>query len=348
MPSNVDLYVVFDTNIWYSELGLTTKDAAAVRFFLLRKNATVAIPEVVSLELKARLGEKLKSAKRDTERSHRELVSIFGSWPEMPLPSNEQIEEAIHSCLTNIDVPHIHIPFSFESARSSLTKVVNKISPAKHREEFRDGVIWADCVALLEEAEVYLVTDDSDFYQSKNDRNDREIARDLLPETSAHGNAITLFRSLDQLLEEVRSDITIDRDMVLRSVFEAETKAIDENVLSGGFQFSGWPEVNVTPYITEKANELNFRFSIRQPCQDATPRERRADDLRFSGEGFFDTTTNTIDRDRLHVSNMGFSYRDADGNAWHTGSVRVRASLTGGAKQHAHTVRIEVEPSRDR
>jgi hypothetical protein len=49
------MIVVFDTNIWKSELFLQSPAAAAVRFFLRERNARVGLPEVVRMEVQEHL-----------------------------------------------------------------------------------------------------------------------------------------------------------------------------------------------------------------------------------------------------------------------------------------------------
>ena len=49
------MYVIFDSNIWISELGLNSARGAAVRFFLKSNGATVVVPEVVKLETEKHL-----------------------------------------------------------------------------------------------------------------------------------------------------------------------------------------------------------------------------------------------------------------------------------------------------
>jgi hypothetical protein len=50
MVQQKPLYIVFDTNIWISELGLNSAKGAATRFFVKKRGATVVVPEVVKLE----------------------------------------------------------------------------------------------------------------------------------------------------------------------------------------------------------------------------------------------------------------------------------------------------------
>jgi hypothetical protein len=62
------MIVVFDSNVWLSELGLRFGAAAAAKFFLNRSGARLAVPEVVRLEvqhnLRARLGYAVKTEGR--------------------------------------------------------------------------------------------------------------------------------------------------------------------------------------------------------------------------------------------------------------------------------------------
>ena len=45
------MFILFDSNVWISQLGLQSENGAAVRYFANRRSATVAIPEVVQLEV---------------------------------------------------------------------------------------------------------------------------------------------------------------------------------------------------------------------------------------------------------------------------------------------------------
>lgn len=44
------MIVIFDTNVWISDLALTSNVGSAVRFFLRERNARIGLPEVVRLE----------------------------------------------------------------------------------------------------------------------------------------------------------------------------------------------------------------------------------------------------------------------------------------------------------
>ena len=338
MHDTTKLYVVFDTNIWFSQLGLTTRNGAAVRFFLRQREAKIAVPEVIQLEVQQKLIGRLSKHKRDMEEGHRTLLSIFGSLTELSVPSDQEIAARVSSLLASIDVPHVSVPFSLEAAKASLKKIFDKTSPSRDKEQFKDGVIWANCLELLQEADVFFVTEDSAFYDKAARTTDPVIAEDLQLELDSYSNTLKLFRNLDQLLDEIRADVAIDHDAVVGAVFEKQGADMEDILGSTGFRIDGAPEILLKPYITEVAAQVNFRFELGQRCVDATQQGREEALLEFSGEGFFDTSTKSVDR--LSVSNVNFHYTDTAGQAKNRGFVNIGMYASLGPSTIQHTLRL--------
>ena len=337
------MYVLFDTNIWNAQLGLTTKNGAAVRFFLHQRSATVAIPEVVHLELVHNLARRMKKAKHDIRTNHSMLLSVFGSLTDVQLPTDEEIAARVEALLSERDIPHTLIPLSLQAARSSFERIAQQRSPSRGKPQFVDGVIWENCLDLLKKTDVILVTNDSAFYQSKTSK---KIASDLVMELSQFDHSLRLFRNLDDLLAEIRVDVAIDESVVRGRVFADEEKEIAEIFSSTGFQLAGPPDIEIKAYITEIATQLNFSFEIHQPCEDAGPQGRERTAMTINGEGFFDSNTNDIDR--LRVSRIRFRYRDVDGEQKNRGAIRVSAEpIWIGSKKLQHTLKIPVDPSEE-
>jgi predicted nucleic acid-binding protein len=49
------MIVVFDTNIWKSQIYLQSAEATATRFFLRQKQARLGLPEVIKREVETHL-----------------------------------------------------------------------------------------------------------------------------------------------------------------------------------------------------------------------------------------------------------------------------------------------------
>ena len=220
------MFIIFDTNIWFSQLGLNSQSGAAVRFFVQQCGATVAIPEVVRLELERDLTNHLQKLKNGIEKNHRELLAVFGTLKEISLPSDEEIRDKVSDLLTNIDVPHINIPFSLEAAKSSLIKTIEKLPPSNNTQQFKDGVIWANCLELLKDNDVCLVSEDKDFYENRDYK--EGLASNLCRESEKYPHKFRIMPDLDQLLKEIRKKVKIDNDSIWEGVFDEERERIQE------------------------------------------------------------------------------------------------------------------------
>ena len=58
------MFVVFDSNVWISQVGLKSARAVKVLEFVRSSNAILAVPEVVRLEVEIKLREKLLSKRK--------------------------------------------------------------------------------------------------------------------------------------------------------------------------------------------------------------------------------------------------------------------------------------------
>lgn len=161
------MIVVFDTNIWLSELGLRSPTAAAARFYLKHSGARVAIPEVIRLEVEQNLTSRLMKHIEDIRTDYRQLLTAFGTLREIVLPNEEEVRQKIPELLQSMQVERIEVPFTLESARSSFIKTILKQAPSHQSQQFKDGVLWADCLTLSANDEVVLVTADKAFYQDQ-------------------------------------------------------------------------------------------------------------------------------------------------------------------------------------
>ena len=224
------MFILFDTNVWFSQLGLQSPIGAAIRHFTRRRNATVAIPEIVQLEVEETLTTHMLKLKKQIEDSHRQLLHVLGKLKPIHLPSEEEIRKAVESIIPKFDVPIQQIPFNVDVARSSMMKTLRKIPPSGEKnEQFRDGVIWAHCLELISEGDVYLVSEDRDFYQGKNYQNG--LASELAEEMRHRSKTrkFKLIQNLEQLLDEIRIPIQLDYKELFDSIMVQQGENVKKN-----------------------------------------------------------------------------------------------------------------------
>ena len=68
------MFILFDANTWISQVGLQSQNGAAVRFFARQHNATIAIPEVVQMEVEELLTKRMLELRKRVEDGHRQLL----------------------------------------------------------------------------------------------------------------------------------------------------------------------------------------------------------------------------------------------------------------------------------
>lgn len=282
------MYIVFDTNIWRSQLGFNSEAGAAVRFYIQQKGASVAIPEVVRIEVERRFALELQEQKKRIVDSHRQLLTVFGKLKEVVLPSDEEIRVKASKIIEELDVPMREIPFSLEAAKSSFLKTIHKLPPSSNNsQQFKDGVIWADCLELLKEADVYLVSQDKGFYE--NGKYEKGLASNFLDETKSYSHKLKLISDLSELLEDIRQEIEIDEDKLVESVLETSQDKIQKILEETEFSLGNSHDVTKKLFLTGNSTQLYIEFEILCHCLDATEQGRLDAGLKLKGFGSYET-----------------------------------------------------------
>ena len=303
------MFIVFDSNIWISQLALHSRIGAAVRFFLQKQQATVVVPEVVRLEVERNLTRTLCELREKIRNGHQRLLTVFGTLKEVVLPTDEQIQEKVAETLSQLDVPIKEIPFSLEAARSSFLKTINKLPPSEKSQQFKDGVIWAHCVDLLAEGDVCLVTDDRAFYEGQD--KSKGLAGSLKDEVTPCKHKLTLIPDLSALLDDIREDVQIDENQLVEVFLLKHRTSIDGMLDRHGFMLEGPSQIEVKLFATEVATRLYVEFEITFQCSDVTDLGRADAIMSLPGDGWYDTSS----EEYLELRNQGekLEYTDEKG-----------------------------------
>lgn len=280
------MYIVLDSNIWISEWGLNTSKGAATRFYIKQKQAKLALPEVIKEEVERKLYNLLSTYSKDIQKKHRLLLTVFGQLKEVVLPSEDVIEAKANSVFDEVKVEIHQIPFTIESAKSSLLKIYDKQPPNSDKnQQFKDGVIWADCMNLLEKEDVILVTTDQGFFRDKNYKNG--LAVNLKDESKTFVNDFKIYSSLTELLEEIKSDIVIDNNALVSQFTETIKESMNSILERNGFSISSGATVHISPFVTEDPDKLFIEFKIHFECTDTREEGRTDGNLLLKGDGYY-------------------------------------------------------------
>ncbi|WP_138921949.1 PIN domain-containing protein [endosymbiont of Tevnia jerichonana] len=330
---------MLDSNIWLSELGLNTAKGAATRFYIKQKQAKLVLPEIVKEEVERNLFNSLVAYSNDIQKNHRQLLTVFGQLKEVVLPSENDIRTKAKGLFDEVKVELHEIPFTLESARSSLNKINDKKPPSDKNQQFKDGVIWADCMSLLNEDDVYLVTEDKAFFRDRNYKNG--LAGNLREEADSFPKEIRIYPSLSGLLEELKTDVNIDNDALVscftKTIADSMNSILDRN----GFSISSEATVNISPFVTEDPDKIYIEFEISFECADTRDEVRTDGMLLLKGDGYY-----ISDRKEFHeLRNRGeeLSFNDGSEERKNVNHVILAGYIVIGHRDVEHSIRYKID-----
>jgi len=334
------MFIIFDSNVWISELGLNSPKGSATRFFVKQKGAKVVVPEVVRLETERNLRNELTNYIADIDKNYRQLLAIFGKLKELVLPDKNAIEEKVAGIFRDSQLDTLEIPLSLESARSSFMKTIDKIAPSDKDQQFKDGVIWAECLNLLKDDDGFLISRDKAFYQGR--KYEDGLAEALAQEAMQYAHKLQLFPSVSELLQEIKIDISLDEATLSGEFVTINKKSIDSILSRNGFSLSGNPIVHTANYATEDPNRLYVEFVLSYECEDIMASGRSDAKLTLRG----DCTYVTPETRFLNFRNYGeeLAFKTIYGEMKNIrNTVLFLDSIVIGHKTVEHSVKYKIE-----
>jgi hypothetical protein len=196
--------------------------------------------------------------------SHRQLLAVFGRLREVVLPKEEDIERLVVNVFGGLEVDVQEIPFTIESARSSLIRAVRRIPPSDKNQQFKDGVLWADCVKLL------------------------------ASEIREASSEFRIFPDLGGLLSEITVCVEIPQKTLIEAYMGVQRDKIENMASSHSFALTGEPSADVSIFVTEDPNVLFVNFAIEFTCSDTTDEGRTGAKITARGEGTYDTNSKRL------------------------------------------------------
>ena len=328
-------FIVLDTNIWLSELALMTPVGCAFSHYVTVGGYKIGLPEVVEAETKKNFSKKIHEYKENIEADYRRLLAIFGKMKEIVMPSDAEIEAKIEAIFDNHSGRITSVPFDLESARTSFEKILSKEAPnSENNQQFKDGVIWANCLFLARTGDVSFVTQDKAFYEQRKYENG--LSANLLHEAQSLGLNISIYSTLADLISDIRCDVSVDENKLVDAV-EAETyentKALSDrlgyylkNIISKKFEF----------YATTDPLEVSVVFCLKYDLEDYKVDGRLNSYAESRGEFLLNVSTQSM---RNFVNKgEGVTWQDSDGESHTCNNIYMYGNLVLGHKTIEHQV----------
>lgn len=261
--------VVLDTNQW-DRMPVMRHELAASLLFAIRsqEGAFIALPEVVRAEVRKHLVDKCRTAQDRLKGASGELRQIFGKAQEVEHHRDEEVDEALDERIIELESALRVVEHSDADLLGAARMVITYSPPNQTSQQYRDSVIWQTVLRLAEEHEVFLVTNDGDFYASKSDNQLHPILAD---EVSALKGRVTLFRDVESLLTYLGNEKPVPEELINEikdNIAEAVAVTINDTVCDKGFAVRNCMDNNTTFYLTENPDRLAVSSDLQYELVD--------------------------------------------------------------------------------
>lgn len=287
------------------------------------------------MEVEHNLRNRLREYVSTLESTHRQLLTIFGTLKELVVPSADEIERRVSDLFGNLGVDVLEISFSLGSAKSSFLKTIDKVPPSDRTQEFKDGVLWADCVNLLQQDDVCLVTADKAFFQERDFV--KGLSRSLAKEIAGAMHVFSLVPSLDDLVRDLRVEVAIDESVLVKAYFDKSGQAIDELLKRNGFILGEKLSTSSTLYATENPSVLYVEFKVEFGARETVGDGRTDGVLTLRGDGSYDTKLNALVSFRNLDETLRF--HEPTGEERRAGNVYLSVTDSLGHRDVSYTIR---------
>lgn len=283
--------VILDTNIWIEEMALKSNIGSSFRLYANYNEIKIAVPEVVRLEFEHNIESRINELIRNTTDNYSRLLALFGKLRSVVLPDENEVKKLVQELIDNCGIPVENLSFSLDSARSSLMKVIKGLPPnGDKNQQFKDGVIWHDCLKLIDREDVAFITSDKAFYKNRN--YNEGLAENLLQEIKGKGYKLRIYSRLSEILPIVETNISVDINTLVNSILRDNKETIDRMIQEDNVIISNIFGSNQKTYATEDASVVYVEYDLEIDCNEEGGDNETIANLSIKGNAMFNIKSN--------------------------------------------------------
>jgi hypothetical protein len=255
------MIIVLDANVWVSQRMMRSGLGAAFLYAVRRSGAHIGLAEVTRLETRARLTDAASEAGERISGGLTTLAAILGSRPDPELPTREVIERAIDDRFAQLQTLLRPLRPEKSDYELALARVIAKRPPNVRKEQFRDSLLLEQIIREFGSEMVYLVTDDSDFFDS---RDRRLVDPSLLAELHARGSRLTILPTMEQLLTAMGGEaMAPDHVAIIDAISRDVLFFLMSDSAKHGFDVGDMTSSSIEAFLTEDHHKLAVSFELQ-------------------------------------------------------------------------------------
>lgn len=345
--ANKPVCVLLDTNTWRRNLLLRTVMGSAFLYTLNTAQHKLGLPEVIEEEIYKQTELAASEAKDKITRYFRDIQAIVGSYSPYELPNQEKIKKSITERFNELEKLLVRVPFTLDHAKSALKRVNQGRSPSStKRQQFKDCAIWEAALDLGKEYDIYLVSNDGDFYK---DENRKELSPILDNEARESGVFIAVFTGIDACLESLEGNRpNIEAQQLALSIFEAMKEELSRTVSKNNLRLTELFSQTIKAFITENHERLAVKYVIVIGAVNTDTNELNEGapaSVTVEGSCTYNIESQTVENNQLNSVNAKWVGTEGIEKRSQGVYLHVGTAYIGCAPDVPYTTRIEINES---
>lgn len=341
--------LVLDASTFIREVGLTSREAPALRHYLYRRGTRLVLPQVVVTAC-AREFVRLAMGKRKAALAALDWLSRFlgevGGWAAPD-------EAAIAACANTLARAEAFKPTllrdSAEIIRRAEERNRDERPPGHRKDSLNDCIIWEHCLSLLHEHDVIFVSaDKADFCGRRaQDRLHPQLRREV---DEVERGTLTFFTDMASLLKDIEKPLPkLPTNRLVAFVYESladEIAQLEDNSGCRPAASAGRATVEQQFFTTAKGQLVEVRLKLKHAWEG--PEDVPPHEFRVRGTCQYDLGSD--DLSDLSAGRVGLYSKQADGSERATEGSYVRVSAgpiylgTPPLKGNVEAIEIQPEP----
>ena len=261
--------LVFDSSTLVAEIGLMSNRGSALKHYLYSRGIKLIVPAVVAKECERHLIQRARG-KRSQIQDNLEWLARFcrkvGGWSA---PSDNEIGARAKALSTGDDFGAIVLPETEAIRERAEFRERTERPPGHSRAGLADCKIWEQCLDLLTEHDVILVSADTDFRGHHSPDELHPQLRTEAEEVGA-GRKLTFLRTIVSLLRDLKSEIpSIPNDVIFKFIYDASRDVIQELESNCECQPTSTGTIKQTRLTTEAPDVIEVRLEVEDTWENA-------------------------------------------------------------------------------
>ena len=261
--------LVLDSSTFIEEIGLMSRDGSALKHYLYSRGTQLVVPAVVAEECERHLTKRAMGKKKRVLDELEWLGRFCGGVGGWSAPGADVIQERALFLATGDGLGAILLPESDVVRTRARHRDQAERPPSHFKAGLVDCTIWEQCLDLLANHDVVLVSADKDF---RGHRNSEELHPQLLAEAEEvkGKRKLTFHRSVESLLSDLKSEISpIPDNLVFAFIYDALGDVVQELESNSGCRPTATGDVKQTRLTTDQAEVIEVRLEVEDKWEGA-------------------------------------------------------------------------------